>query len=133
MKDRRSISHDPLPESSFFWRRLTTWFISVALLSIIAWNVWALHDLRWGDGIASITYRLIILLGIVLTYYLVAPSAEQIIRLIQLSKVWRSGALAHLVDEAPSHFGAPDLPLPPIPPAQAAPNNPDDQATGTIE
>lgn len=95
---------DPLPESNFLYRRLTTWFIVMALLALVWHNVEALHGLGAVDGLVEITKWLIALTGIVSTYYLIAPSAEQVVRIIQTARVLRQG------------IGRVDPPAPPSPP-----------------
>jgi hypothetical protein len=117
--------HDPLPESTFLWRRLTTWVVCVALLVLIYVNVLSLAAMQESAGIVKVTGWLCLLLWIALTYYMVAPSAEQITKVIQLARIWRSGVdLTQLskpseaVDTAPAPPVAPAPPPPPPPPVQ---------------
>lgn len=108
--------HDPLPESKFLYRRITTWVVSLIMLGLIWYNVKALHDLDQGPGIVKVTGWLCILLGMVLTYYLVAPSAEQIVKLVQLAKSLRAG----VVSMATAAIATPAPPPAPPPPDQPA-------------
>lgn len=112
---------DPLPESNFLYRRLTTWFIVMALLALVWHNVEALHGLGAVDGLVEITKWLIALTGIVSTYYLIAPSAEQVVRIIQTARVLRQGiGAATTPDPAP----APEKPR--IPPADSPADDKDE-------
>lgn len=100
------LPHDPLPEPQFLYRRITTWVVSLIILAIIAWNVTSLHDLGAIWGIVDVTYWLIILLGIVLTYYLIAPSAEQIVKFVQLGGIFKATNLIPRMPEEPAPLQA---------------------------
>lgn len=105
---------DPLPESNFLYRRLTTWFIVMALLALVWHNVEALHGLGAVDGLVEITKWLIALAGIVSTYYLIAPSAEQVVRIIQTARVLRQGIRsAETTEETPAPAPPPVVPADP--------------------
>jgi hypothetical protein len=105
---------DPLPESNFLYRRLTTWFIVMALLALVWHNVEALHGLGAVDGLVEITKWLIALAGIVSTYYLIAPSAEQVVRIIQTARVLRQGIRsAENTEETPTPAPPPVVPVDP--------------------
>ncbi len=82
---------DPLPEANWLWRRVYTYVMSLILVVLIAWVLDSLHDLRDAQSLYEIGMRLCWLLAAVLTYYLVAPSAEQITRLVQSARVLRAG------------------------------------------
>lgn len=74
---------DPLPESKWFWRRLIV-FLSVAtaygLLFLVVRSALA-------EDMAQIARELMILLGVILLFYLVAPSANQIAELLATLKL----------------------------------------------
>lgn len=82
---------DPLPEGNWIWRRAYTYALTIATLALIWFGVDALWKLREGASLHDITQRLIWLLAAVLTYYMVAPSAEQITRMIQSARIIRGG------------------------------------------
>lgn len=109
---------DPLPESNFLYRRVTTWAIVMALLALVWHNVEALHGLGAVDGLVEITKWLIALAGIVSTYYLIAPSAEQVVRIIQTARVLRQGI---------GRVETPEPPAPPPPPVVPADPPADDK------
>lgn len=78
----------PLPESKFFYRRVFSYVLTVALLGLLGYIIYQLAD---PGALKSIAFWLIILLWWVATYYMVAPSAEQIARIIQSARMWRRG------------------------------------------
>lgn len=78
---------DPLPEQSFLYRRIFSYGIAVSLIGLIAFVVWRIQ----GDNeLREIALYLCLLLFVVVTYYMVAPSAEHVVKMIQLGKLWRS-------------------------------------------
>lgn len=74
----------PLPEGTFFYRRIFTYGVAVALLALIGFGVWNMDS---DAELKSVIFWLIILLWWNNTYYLVAPTAEQIVRIIQSARV----------------------------------------------
>lgn len=74
--------NQPLPEAQWFWRRLFTWGVTI-------WILFQLHTLiaRLPEGdLRSISERLILLLGSLIAFYLIGPTAEHIIALV---RAWR--------------------------------------------
>ncbi|MGW8706070.1 hypothetical protein ACWGLL_12130 [Brevundimonas sp. NPDC055814] len=72
----------PLPEAQWFWRRLFTW-------TVTGWVLFHLHGLiqRMPEGdLRTIATRLILLLGALVAFYLIGPTAEHIIALV---RAWR--------------------------------------------
>lgn len=86
---------DPLPESDFTWRRLYTWAVTIAAFANVAFGVYLVGQAAQAapePGLAAlqdIMYWTIILAGIVVTYYMIAPSAEQIVRIIETARLLR--------------------------------------------
>lgn len=88
---------DPLPEANWLWRRVYVCAVTAACL----WMLWGLVDrvgtvavMRPTTGIAAlivITKWVIGLLGVVITYYLLAPSAEQITKMIKTASLLKAG------------------------------------------
>lgn len=88
---------DPLPESSWLWRRVFTFVVT----GVVLWFLWGAID-RLGD-VAMITPHLgvpallslckwIIALTILMTtYYLIAPSAEQVVKMFKIASMFRNG------------------------------------------
>lgn len=74
----------PLPESSFRWRRIFSYALSVTLLFFVGWIIYQLTDQR---KLADTAFWVLMLLWWVITYYMIAPSAEQIARIIQSARV----------------------------------------------
>lgn len=75
------MKHDPqnpLPESQWLYRRIFTWSFTATQLGLLGWTIWRMPaaDLQlvalWQLG----------LLALVVTYYLLAPSAPELARII---------------------------------------------------
>ncbi len=79
---------DPLPESNFLWRRVFAYATSTAILALLAYIVFKTDD---PNNLESLALYLALLLWFSLTYYMIAPSAEQIVRIIQAAKVLKAG------------------------------------------
>ena len=75
---------DPLPEPTFTYRRIFSYGLSLALIGLLAGVIWRMDD---GDMLRQVALYLCVLLFFVITYYMVAPSAEQIVKIIQAAKV----------------------------------------------
>lgn len=88
---------DPLPESGFFYRRITTWAVSLLILGMLWFIVVSLRHLAAPDGLVTVAKWLIVLLGLSQTYYLIAPSAEHIVKMIQTVGAWKSGIVTRSV------------------------------------
>lgn len=78
---------DPLPEPSFLYRRIFSYVMAVALVGLIAFVVWRIEG---SDQLREVALYLCTLLFVVITYYMVAPSAEHVVKMVQLGKLWRS-------------------------------------------
>lgn len=79
-------SQDPLPESNWLWRRVFTFMIAIACLGFIWYGVEALWDMHDNDAIYRVTRYMIGILFFTILCYMVAPSAEQIVLMIQAAK-----------------------------------------------
>ena len=79
---------DPLPESNFFWRRIFAYVLSSLLLGLLAYVVFKMTQ---PESLRTAALYLSILLWFSMTYYMIAPSAEQVTRIIQAAKILRSG------------------------------------------
>lgn len=82
---------DPLPETNWFWRRVYTFALSLISIAFIWFGLEALNNMREAEAIFQITRYMIGVLVLLVTYYMVAPSAEQIVKLIQAAKLLQSG------------------------------------------
>lgn len=74
---------DPLPESRWFWRRLIVWFCTIVTYAFLGWTVWRAHQ----NDMPGIAANLMLLLGVLLTFYLIAPSANQLAELLATLKL----------------------------------------------
>ncbi len=82
---------DPLPETNWFWRRVYTFALSLISVAFIWYGIEALYDLRQPDAIYRVTRYMIGVHVLLITYYMLAPSAEQLVKLIQAAKLLQSG------------------------------------------
>lgn len=74
----------PLPESAFKWRRIFS-YVAASILLALVWYIIA--RIESPKELADIAFWCLVLLWWVITYYMVAPSAEQIARIIQSARV----------------------------------------------
>jgi len=91
--------HTPLPENKFTFRRLFSYVIATWLMILLSVLTNRIDD---PVGQKAIAFYVMILLWWVITYYMVAPSAEQIARIIQAARIFQSssGPLANSVGAA---------------------------------
>lgn len=123
---------DPLPETNWFWRRVYTFTLSLISISIVIYGVQVLHELKDADNVYRVTRYMIGVHVLLITYYMLAPSAEQMVKLIQTAKLLGAGIpiTRKAVVETPeggrtevsTTAGAPAPPEPP----QAAPEAPEE-------
>jgi hypothetical protein len=69
---------NPLPEGQWLFRRIFTWTLSVALLGLLGWIIWRMP----AEGLQLVALWIIGLLALVVTYYLLAPSAPELARIL---------------------------------------------------
>lgn len=124
---------DPLPESSWLWRRVFTFVVT----GVILYFLWCAMDrlsrvamIAPAEGVPALLAlcKWIISLTILMTtYYLIAPSAEQIVKVVQVAGMLRSGVqiAGRLVSDGDRTDTAKTAgrPAPPIP-AQPEPSAP---------
>lgn len=152
---------DPLPEANWLWRRVLTYALCLAVLSIMAGCGYAMFrivnsitgkiDAMDARAVVQITlaalgtveqmFRLMFwALLVVVTYYMVAPSAEQITKMLQTAGLLKSGVqIAGRTVETPerretaSTVGKPPQPVsPPVEePQNAAGKAPPEDETGS--
>lgn len=82
---------DPLPETDWFWRRLFTFLFTLVSAAFVWYGFEALWGLQDVASIYRVTRYMIGVHVMLITYYMVAPSAEQIIKIIQSAKIIRAG------------------------------------------
>jgi hypothetical protein len=81
----------PLPETSWFWRRVFSYGFAVASLALVGWAMITLRDLNQPDLLYSLARYLLGVHVLVVTYYMVAPSAEQVVRTIKTASILKHG------------------------------------------
>ena len=110
---------DPLPETNWFWRRVFTFAFALISVAFIWYGLEALWALKDGDHIYSLTRYMIGVHVILILFYMVAPSAEQIVKLIQSARIIResatitrtvAGGITHVSTSAMAH----EPPKPPV-------------------
>ena len=88
---------DPLPESNWFWRRVFTF---AAMLITFGFLLYVIHVLgtiaymapRQGiEALIDLALRLLWLNFVLVLFYMVAPSAEQVVKMIHTAALLRSG------------------------------------------
>lgn len=113
---------DPLPEGSFFWRRLFSYAVSTAIIALLAIVVWRLDG---DDELRQVALYLCLLLFMVVTYYMIAPSAEQVVKMLQTAKLFMQGVRTTATATAQNKQGRASTTtttgLPPTP-SQSPPN-----------
>lgn len=82
---------DPLPETNWFWRRVYTFALSLISVAFIWYGFEALYDMREPNLVYSLSRYMIGVHVLLITYYMLAPSAEQLVKLIQSAKLLQSG------------------------------------------
>lgn len=99
---------DPLPEANWLWRRIFIFGVTTAVIYLVYLSVDRLGTVavvRPDIGIAafvSIVKLLVITIDVLVTYYMVAPSAEQITKMMQTAGLLKSGVqIASRVVETP--------------------------------
>lgn len=123
---------DPLPETNWFWRRVYTFALSLISVAFIWFGLESLNALRQPEMIFVITKYMIGVHVLLITFYMLAPSAEQMVKLIQAAKLLHAGvpmtrrAVAQTPQggrtEVETTAGVPE----PLNPSPAAPEGPED-------
>lgn len=88
---------DPLPESSWLWRRLFVYVVTTAVL----WMLWgaitqlgnvALVEPKLGvPALLTLCKWIIGFTGMMVTYYMIAPSAEQLTKMVKTVSLLKAG------------------------------------------
>lgn len=90
---------DPLPESAWLWRRIFVFAVTAWILLLIGLQLDRLGDIAIvspAEGIKAfiiIIRWLLFIVILMVTYYLVAPSAEQITKMIQTARALKEGVV----------------------------------------
>ena len=87
---RRVVTNpqDPLPEIKTPWRRAYSYATTLITLGLVGYIV---ARLTAAEQLAEIAFWLICLNALIATYYMIAPSAEEIVRTIKAAAGLRKG------------------------------------------
>jgi hypothetical protein len=90
-------SHDPIPESNWFWRRVFV-FAACSMICIGVWvMVIAMVSLASNQPVlivgafVKIIGWLLLLAWFAMTYYIVGTSGEQVVKIVQTAGLFKSG------------------------------------------
>lgn len=93
-------THDPIPESNWFWRRVFVF----ALCTVVCIGVWVMvitmvnlagnnPDLIVGAFVKIIGW-LLLLVWFAMTYYIVGTSGEQVVKIVQTAGLFKQGVVS---------------------------------------
>ena len=89
---------DPLPEGSFFYRRWYSYVLTASLIGLLAFTIWQISD---SNELRRIALYECVLLFCISTYYMIAPSAEQVVKMLQTVKLSLGNLTARSDQAAP--------------------------------
>lgn len=89
--DAKVDVQDPLPETNWLWRRSYTFALSLISLAFVWFGAEAMYSLNRPLELFKITEYMIWILGFLILCYMVAPSAEQIVKLVQVAGIIKAG------------------------------------------
>lgn len=104
-------AHDPLPESNWLWRRV---FIFTLTTSIVV-GVWMMVNSWVRSGAPSqlivgaelkVIGWLCLLVWFMATYYMIAPTGEQIVKMWQSVTAWKAGIATTITQTATGADGS---------------------------
>lgn len=129
MTDTTTDLQDPLPESSWFWRRVFVFVVTAVILFFL----WGAMDklgsaaiLSPDTGIkalVSLCKWLVGFSGVMCTFYLVAPSAELVVKALQVTSLLKANvqfAARQTIDSDGASDTATTAGKPPAPPVPAS-------------
>ena len=90
---------DPLPEASWLWRRVLVFLGEVSRVGFVAFTLYAIYSLAIGrqqtresiEGLYHLAWWVLAFSALDRVLYLVAPTAEQLVRLIQSARMYTAG------------------------------------------
>ena len=84
-------AQDPLPEQDWTWRRAYTYALTITACIGVGYTLHALRDTGDIEALYGVAWWMLAIIAMLATYYMVAPSAEQIVKLIQAAKLLQAG------------------------------------------
>lgn len=103
---------DPLPESNWVWRRIFVFIVLAALLAGAWFKVDTLGQVALAGnesavlGLIAIIKWALALAGTLMMFYLVSPSAEQVVKMLATLSAWKSGVSTTSTSRAVSPDGS---------------------------
>jgi hypothetical protein len=80
-------AQNPLPEPSFFWRRVLAYVVVLAVLVLTGFALDTLHDLQDSAAVLNLAKWTLGFAAMIATYYYIAPSAAELTNIIQSAKI----------------------------------------------
>jgi hypothetical protein len=90
---------DPLPESRFLFRRIFSYVLTLLLIGLVFLHVRTIGEAAIAgsavaiEGLVWLAGWELFLLGLIATYYLLAPSAEKITKFVQVAGAMKAGVI----------------------------------------
>jgi hypothetical protein len=105
-------SHDPIPESNWFWRRVFVF----ALCTVVCVGIWVMvitmvnlagnnPSLIVGAFVKIIGW-LLLLVWFAMTYYIVGTSGEQVVKIVQTAGMFKQGIVSTVTKIAEGSDGS---------------------------
>jgi hypothetical protein len=103
-------AHDPLPESNWFWRRIyifaVTTVVTVGVWMIVQAMVTAGNGQVIVNALVKICGWLLLYGWFLATYYMIAPTGEQIVKMWQSVTAWKAGITTSITQTATGADGS---------------------------
>ncbi len=103
---------DPLPDPNWLYRRLFVFLTTFALLILFWIKLDIVGDVARGGsetaiaGLVDLLKRVTALIGFLILCYMVAPSAEQITKMIATASAWKKGVSTTSISRASGPDGS---------------------------
>lgn len=126
---------DPLPEQDWTWRRAYTYALTLVACVGVGFALDAIRATGDIEALYGVARWMLAMIAMLATYYMVAPSAEQIVKLIQAAKLLKAGVpmTRSAVVETPQGGRAEVTTTAGTPDTSAAPNRAPEPPAGGVD
>jgi hypothetical protein len=99
-------AQDPLPEGNWFWRRSYVFACTAILLALVWLKIDIVGDVARGgsetaiSGLVRLLKDCILLVGVLVLFYMIAPSAEQVVKMLATVSAWKGGVTTSTTSRA---------------------------------